>query len=369
MFKKYKWLKRIAIFILLLIIGIFSFGFWFKSLIPPKDLSLETINKNDLPYLSQNRIPKRGKILVVVTSTATMGTSGKTTGYELTELARAYYVFEANGFEVDIASPKGGKSPVVIDDEDMGSYDYAFLNDSIAQHKATNTLPINGVGPENYVAIYFAGGKGTMYDFPNNEAIQSIVKNHYQSKKVIGAVCHGPSALVNITLDNGRHLLENKKISAFTNKEELLLISDAASIFPFLLQDKIIESGAKFNEGDLYLEKISFDDNIITGQNPWSTWGVAEGMVKQMGYQPKPRVVTDEENAVKVLSTYKSFGKSKAKDMITSILLKEKKPLNRLLIAKHSIMAAMQGKMGDFYNLSGLVSFAKDCESKVDGDQ
>src|SRR6056297_1674572 len=200
MFKKYKWLKLTAIFILLLIIGVFSFGYWFKSLIPPKDLSLETINKSELPYLSENLIPKRGKVLVVVTSTATMGTSGKTTGYELTELARAYYVFEANGFEVDIASPKGGKSPVVIDDEDMGAYDYAFLNDSIAQHKATNTLPLNEVDPENYVAIYFAGGKGTMYDFPNNEAIQSIVKNHYQSKKVIGAVCHGPSALVNVTL-------------------------------------------------------------------------------------------------------------------------------------------------------------------------
>lgn len=369
MFKKYKWIKRISIFILLLIIGVASFGFWFKSLIPPKDLSLQTINKGDLPYLSQNIIPKRGKVLTIVTSTDIMGSSEKTTGYELTELARAYYVFEANGFEVDIASPKGGKSPAVIDDEDMGAYDYAFLNDSVAQYKATNTLSLNEVNPENYMAVYFAGGKGTMYDFPNNKAIQSIVKKHYEADKVIGAVCHEPSALVNVTLDDGQNLLKNKKISAFTNKEELLLISDAEFIFPFLLQNKIIESGAKFNEGEMYLEKISIDNNIITGQNPWSTWGVAEGMVKQMGYQPKPRILTDEENAVKVLSTYKSFGKSKAKDMITSILIKEKKPLNRLLIAKHSIMSAMQGEIGDFYNLCSLVSFAKDCKSKVDGNQ
>ncbi|WP_271783840.1 type 1 glutamine amidotransferase domain-containing protein [Aquimarina algiphila] len=365
MFKKYRILKWLAVFLISLIVVIVSFGIWFKGLIPPKDLSLETITKSDLPYLSQNKIPKRGKVLAVVTSTATMGSSGKTTGYELTELARAYYTFEANGFKVDIASPKGGASPVVIDDEDMGAYDYAFLNDTIAQYKVAHTIPIHKVIPESYDAVYFAGGKGTMYDFPNNKSIQAIVKDYYQSNKVIGAVCHGPSALVNVTLDNGKSMLENKKISGFTNKEELLLISDAASIFPFLLQDKLIENGAKFNEGEMYLEKISLDRNLVTGQNPWSTWGVVEGMIQQMGYEPKHRKLTDEENAVRVLATYKALGKRKAKEMISNLLLKEKKPLSRLLIAKHSIMAAMQGNISDFFNLNGLVSFAKACESKA----
>lgn len=362
MFKKHKLLKGISIFVLLLITGIFLFGFWFKGLIPPKDLAIETVSQNDLPYLSHNKIPKRGKVLAVVTSTATMGNSKKTTGYELTELARAYYTFEANGFEVDIASPQGGTSPVVIDDEDMGAYDYAFLNDSIAQYKATYTIALSEVIPEDYDAVYFAGGKGAMYDFPNNKNIQSIVKEYYQSNKVVGAVCHGPSALVNVTLDNGQSLLENKNISAFTNKEELLLIPDAATVFPFLLQDKLIESGATFNEGAMYLENISYNKNLVTGQNPWSTWGVVEGMVREMGYQPKPRKLTDEENAVKVLLVYQKYGKTKAKEMITSILIEDQKPLSRLLIAKHSIMAAMQWKLSDFYNLNGLVSFAKKCE-------
>ena len=57
----------------------------------------------DLEYLTKNIITPRGKILAVVTSCNLMGSSGKKTGYELTELSRAYYVFEANGFEVDIA--------------------------------------------------------------------------------------------------------------------------------------------------------------------------------------------------------------------------------------------------------------------------
>ncbi|MEW7292070.1 type 1 glutamine amidotransferase domain-containing protein [Aquimarina sp. 2304DJ70-9] len=364
MFKKYRILKGIFIFIFSLVVIVVSFGLWFRTLIPPRDSEIASTLTNELPYLSENPIPLRGKILAVVTSTDTMGISGKVTGYELTELARAYYVFKANGFEVDIASPKGGKPPVVIDDEDMGAFDYAFLNDSIAQYKTSHTIPVEEIVAEDYQAIFFAGGKGAMFDFPDNKTIQSIVKNYYQSNKVVGAVCHGPSALVNVTLDDGRPLLENKKVSGFTNKEELLLISDAQSIFPFLLQDKMIAQGANFNEGAMYLEKVSHDKNLITGQNPWSTWHVAESMIMQLGHTPKYREKTDEENAVHILTTYKTSGKQKAKQMLEDMLIDEKKPVNRVLIAQHAIIGVMKGKMGSFSDLIGLVSFAKKCESK-----
>ena len=224
------------------------------SLIPSRNPNLEATLVKEIPYLSENKIVKRGKILAVVTSTDSIKNTDKSTGYELTELSRAYYIFEANGFEVDIASPKGGEAPVVLDAEDMYEFDYAFLNDPIAQHKAKNTIKIDHVIAEDYEAVYFVGGKGTMFDFPDNKSIQSIVKEYYQKNKVIGAVCHGPSALVNVTLDNGTSLLENKQISGFTNEEELLLIPDAATIFPFLLQDKITAQGASFNQGEMYLD-------------------------------------------------------------------------------------------------------------------
>ncbi|WP_452226824.1 type 1 glutamine amidotransferase domain-containing protein [Lacinutrix cladophorae] len=364
MLKKYrKILKWTGITLVTLIVVVVLFGFWFMSLIPEKNIELEKTEVNDLSYLSINKTPIKGKILAVVTSTQTMGNSGKYTGYELTELSRAYYVFKANGFEVDVASPLGGKSPVVIDDDDMGAFDFAFLNDSIAQNKTKNTIPIKDVISENYQAIYFVGGKGAMFDFPNNKTIQSIVKSFHASNKVIGAVCHGPSALVNVTLDNGRPLIENKTISGFTNEEELLLIPDAKSIFPFLLQEKIIEQGANFNEGEMYLEKVSHDKNLITGQNPWSTWVLAENMIKELGYTPKHRTITAEENAIKILSIYKTQGTQKAKNMIKKMLINENKPIDRVLLAQHTMVAVMKGEVGGFFNILGLVSYTKKMES------
>ncbi|WP_108804207.1 type 1 glutamine amidotransferase domain-containing protein [Aquimarina sp. Aq107] len=366
MFKKYKIFKWILISFGSIIISLFIFGWWFMGLIPSSEnrIDITSTQISDLPYISKNKIDKRGKILAIVTSTDVMGNTEKSTGYELTELSRAYYVFQANGFDVDIASPLGGEPPVVIDAEDMGEFDYAFLNDSVAQHKVKHTIPVDKIDPDLYEAVFFAGGKGAMFDFPDNESIQAIVRNLYENDKVVGAVCHGPAALVNVTLNTGKHLLENKKVSGFTNAEELLLISDAKTIFPFLLQDKLVDQGGVFNEGMMYLENISKDKNLITGQNPWSTWVLAESMIAELGYTPKFRKVTGEENAVKVLKTYHEQGPEKARVLIDQMYTKDKQPMSRVLIAKHGIIAAMQGKIGRFISLTSLTSYAKKKSNK-----
>lgn len=353
-------LKWSLLTILVLIISLFAFGYWFLSLIPKSDTRVD-ISKTEvssLPYLSENQIPQRGKILAVVTSADSMGQSGKKTGYELTELSRAYFVFNANGFEVDVASPKGGTPPVIVDKEDMGVYDYAFLNDEVAQQKTLNTIPISSVDPNNYDAVYFVGGKGAMYDFPKDSSIQSIVSSYYESGKVIGAVCHGPAALVNVTTSAGQNIINGKSVSGFTNKEELFLIPDAENIFPFLLEDKLSENGAKFMEGAMYLENVTHDGNIITGQNPWSTWKVAETMIKQLGYQPKERIITPEENAIKVLNTYKVDGYDNAKKLISEMAIQELK-MDRTLLAVHSMIAAMQWNISTSFKLVKLLKHAK----------
>lgn len=364
MFKKYRVLKWTIVVFASLVVILVVFGIWFMSLIPPLEEGLETTSVKDLAYVSENRVPSRGKILAVVTSTDSIGTSGKSTGYELTELSRAYYVFKANGFEVDIASPLGGKPPVVVDDDDMGPFDYAFMNDTEAQYKTSHTIPIAEVIADEYEAVFFAGGKGAMFDFPENKDIQRIVREYYESNKVVGAVCHGPAALINVQLSDGGLLLENKSVSGFTNNEELLLISDAASIFPFMLQDKMTSQGARFKEGAMYLENVSYDKNLVTGQNPWSTWRVAERMIQQMGYTPKHREITDEENAVAILGMYETHGLEKAKEMLERMYIQEKKPVKRVLIATHSIVGVMRGEMGRFVDMVRLTSFAKKCEDR-----
>jgi len=334
------------------------FGYWFIGLIK-EDLSftkdIENTLPSDLVYLSKDSVQHRGKILAVVTSQATMGTSGKPTGYELSELARAYYVFTANGFEVEIASPKGGNAPIVIDDDDMWKYEFAFTNDPVAQLKTQETFRIDKVNPNEYEAVYFVGGKGAMYDLPDNTLIQALVAQYYEEGKVIGAVCHGPAALVNVTLKDGRSLLEGKLVSSFTNTEELFLIPEAPEIFPFMLQDKMVEQGATFKEGAMYLENVVQENNLITGQNPWSTWLVAESIIEQLGYKPKPREKTPEENAIQILKKYEDLGYQNALVQLETFNV-NKKPVQRELIAVHGILAVMKFEIGKAFNLIRLLT-------------
>mgnify|MGYP000070307231 CR=1 FL=1 len=312
---------------------------WVKGLLPDKAhfQAIKQTTTADLDYVNLNVPEYRGKILAVVTSVDKMG-EDKETGYEHTELARAYWVFTANGFDVDIASPKGGKPPVVIDGEDMGKYDYAFLTDQNIQAKVNNSIPLADINPDDYEAVYYVGGKGTMFDFPNNPDIQRITKALYNDNKVISAVCHGPAALVNVELDNGEMLLANKKVSGFTNEEELFLIPDAKEVFPFLLEDKLVAQGAKFQAGEKYLEQTSQDGKIITGQNPWSVWAMAELVVKELGYEPKARIATPEENAIDLLKTYQQQGFDAASDA----LQQQPEAYQRILIVMHGIMSFMK---------------------------
>ncbi len=354
-------MKWSLIAVAVLVVSIVLFGVWFISLIPSvpeSDRDIKATTPADLPYLADNIVPYRGKILAVVTSTGQMGNSGKSTGYELTELSRAYYVFQANGFEVEVASPLGGAPPVVIDGDDMTGYDFAFLNDTIAQAKVKQTIAMKDVDPAAYLAVYFVGGKGTMYDFPDNEYIQALVREYYESGKIVSAVCHGPAALVNVRLSDGELLLANRQVSSFTNREELLLIPDAAEIFPFLLQDKLIEKGARFNEGFLYLNKVSKDGNLVTGQNPWSTWTVAESVIEQMGYVPKKRGITPEENTISILATLEAEGFQQAKVAIDRFCSRDATSIDRRLLAMHGLVAAMQFDGIKLVKLARLLSYS-----------
>ena len=147
-------------------------------------------------------------------------------------------------------------------------------------------------------------------------------------------------------------------MSSFTNKEELLLIPDAAEVFPFLLQDKLMENGAIFNEGFMYLNKVSKDGNLITGQNPWSTWEVAETVIEQMGYTPKQRIITAEENTISVLEIAEAQGYSQAKGAIDKLCNRDAMSIDRRLIAMHCIVAAMDFDLTKAVRLTRLLSYS-----------
>jgi len=307
-------------------------------------------NVADLDYMQRAVPDKRGRILAVVSSTAHMDNGKKKAGYELTELSRAYYVFAANGFEVDVASPAGGLPPAMIDYDDMGETDYAFLNDRAAQAKVAASLKLADVDPQRYAAVYFVGGKGAMFDFPGNPEVQRIVRD-IAARGVVGAVCHGPAALMDVTGDDGKPLMAGRHMTAVSNVEEIFIRKDARRIFPFLLEDRIKQLGARYSAAPLFLDHTVVDGRIVTGQNPWSTWSTAEGMIRALGYTPLVRGETAEEASVRLLAAYYRDGYANARAEQAAL-----PRFDKMLLLMHALVAGMEWRLGDAFQLQRLAN-------------
>lgn len=270
--KKYLLIGLSILVVFLAVVGIYMFTSKTSEKAPEKKV-VEKEVLEDKPLISNDI---KGKILFILTSEEKLGETDKKTGIWLSELTHPYYEFIANNYEADVASVKGGRAPIdskSIDVSDAANKKFIYGKKALIE----NTISIEDVDIKEYKAIYFVGGHGTMWDFPNNPKIQEITRDIYENNGVIGAVCHGPSALVNVKLSDGTYLIDGKRITSFSNSEEKALKLE--TVVPFSLEDKIIDMGASYSRGEDWAEYVVADQRIITGQNPASAKQVARVII------------------------------------------------------------------------------------------
>ncbi len=213
--------------------------------------------------------------LIVITGHSSLGNTGNKTGWYLPEVSHVYYPLVAAGIKVDFASPKGGAAPMDPKSKKLDDpLNKKFLEDPKIEFQIKNCLPLSNIEPKNYQIIYFAGGHGTMWDFPENREISRIVSSIYENGGIVAAVCHGPCALINVKLSNGKYLIDGKKINSFTNEEEENV--GLSEVVPFLLESKLRERGALFESGKKWENKVVISERLLTGQNPQSALSLGE---------------------------------------------------------------------------------------------
>lgn len=227
----------------------------------------------------------KDRILFVLTSHDKLGNTGKPTGFYLAEASHPWDVLQSAGYEIDFISPKGGAAP--IDGFDLNDpINKKFYEDLDTRHKIESTLKPSSVNANDYIAIFYAGGHGTMWDLPDNEELMEIARNIYERGGIVSAVCHGPAGLVNLKLSDGEYLIDGKRINSFTNEEEIAVKLDKE--VPFLLESKLIERGARFEKSAPQKAHVTVDGRLITGQNPASAKGVGEALVEELKHIKQP---------------------------------------------------------------------------------
>lgn len=228
---------------------------------------------------------RTNRILIIVTSVSDYRKVGYRTGLWLGELTHFWDVAEHAGFEMDIASPRGGYVP--IDPESLtadvlkdGGTDKRY-EDRAFMHRLEHSQKISEVDPAAYDAIYFTGGHGVSYDFPTTPELAELTARMWSGGKIVSAVCHGPAGLLEVKLGDGSYLIAGKQVTGFSWHEEVKVGRDHA--VPFNLEEELQKRGGVYSKAWLaFGAHVVEDGRLITGQNPGSAKGVAEAVVKQL---------------------------------------------------------------------------------------
>jgi putative intracellular protease/amidase len=216
------------------------------------------------------------KILVIVSNTHSIGPNKRRTGVFLSEVAHPYAEFVKAGYQIEFASLTG-EGPYLdalhLADDPQN---LAFLVGKgwAAMQKAKALADVDA---SSFDAVFVPGGLAPMADMPEHPLLKKVIQKTYERGAVVGAVCHGPVALLNVKLSNGDYLLAGKNITSFTNAEEE---NYAKADVPFELETALVKQGAIFHQVEPWGANSLADGRLVTGQNPASAQGVGEKIVR-----------------------------------------------------------------------------------------
>jgi putative intracellular protease/amidase len=234
---------------------------------------------------------KKGRILIVVSNPAISNTTGWPVGFWAAELIHAYKLFIENGYDVMIASPRGGRVEIdaLSDPRDSTGYSkddaisLRYLNDRNFMSLLDKTNKVTDFSPNDFDAILVVGGQGPMFTFRDDTDLQNAFLDFYNKGKISAALCHGTSLLLYLKDNDGKPLIKGKKITGFTDEEEDF--ADKAvgkKVMPFRIEDEAKKLGAEFQKATAFQPFAIKDGNLITGQQQNSGTEVAKLVIDSL---------------------------------------------------------------------------------------
>jgi putative intracellular protease/amidase len=238
-------------------------------------------------------------------------------GYYLNELTVPIQAALDNGYEMVLATPKGGKPNVDWQSKSAAHFGGSeeALNkalDFVATYPAMqNPRSLSSViaeGLENYAAVFIPGGHPPMVDLMQDPDLGEILRYFHTAGKVTALLCHGPiaiaaaipkakefrAAMVNGDIEAAKKAAEGwqyagYRMTIFSNEEEYYAEKNymGGSKVPFYVFEALKTAGGIVEIGDngIFKPHLVEDRELITGQNPPSDHLMAEAFVKALDRQ------------------------------------------------------------------------------------
>ena len=220
-------------------------------------------------------------ILMVLTSHAKLGDTGRKTGFWLEERAAPYYVFKDAGAMVTLASPLGDRPPMDPKSDEPAAQTeatYRFKADAAANEQLAHTRKLSDVLARAYDAVFFPGGHGPLWDLAEDVRSIALIEALFAASKPVAAVCHAPGVLRNAKAPDGSSVVHGRQVAGYTNSEEEAV--GLTDVVPFLVEDMLKERGGVYSKVADWQPHVVIDGLLVTGQNPASSAPAARALLK-----------------------------------------------------------------------------------------
>jgi len=224
----------------------------------------------------------KGKILFILSNAHYYGESDIKTANHFSEIVLPYDVLVKAGYTVDFVSPEGGAIPLgYLNTSDAIAKQYIY--DGEFMDLLEHTKKPSAINASDYKAVFYGGGGSAMFGVPENEAIQKIAMEVYEKQNgIVSAVCHGTAGIVHLKTQDGKYLVEGKKVNGFPDKFENMK-GKYYQAFPFSIEQIIQERGGDFTYSEEGWDGFFVvDDRLITGQDPTGAAMVATKLVEAL---------------------------------------------------------------------------------------
>lgn len=237
--------------------------------------------------------PAKKRILMIAANPAISTQTGWPIGCWAAEVTHPYFVFTEAGYDVEIASPNGGKLEFdqYSDPRDSSGYSshdlisMGFIHTPKLMAKIANTKSLDQVQPNDYDALFICGGQSPMVTFIDNVRLHAFFAKFYEDGKPAAAICHGTCILLKTRLSNGQLLVDGKTWTGFADSEE----DYADRVVGRKIQPFRIQTEAKKIPNTNMITSYPFaafavrDGNLITGQQQNSGMDAARLVIEALG--------------------------------------------------------------------------------------
>ena len=235
--------------------------------------------------------PKR--VLIVASHPAVSEQTGWPIGFWWGELTHPYWEFTEQGYEVTIASPRGGRivADGFSDPEDESGYSADDLISLGFKHSPTtaalleDTPALADLSVDDYDAVLFVGGQGPMYTFVDDDDVHAAVRDFYEAGKPTAVICHATAVLLTAKRSDGRLVVDGHTWTGFADAEERYADEFVGQrIQPFWIEEEARKiDGTNFVVDSPFKRFAHRDGNLITGQQQYSGAAAARLVIEALG--------------------------------------------------------------------------------------